>query len=202
VLNGVRRVRPMPGEVAVIHSAGAVGLLFLAVLGAGGVRCVVAEPVALRREAARLMGAAATVDPATAYVRATVSALQPGGADLAVDAVGSQFGAAVAEVRPGGGVLLFGMNSQARSAIAFRIPVTGPFPVTAPSPPDWPIPPTGPSPHWPISPDWPGPPPTAPANDRYLPMRARTGQIGPWPLACPVPSFSPARERSHQGGSG
>ncbi len=118
VLNGVRRVRPMPGEVAVIHGAGAIGLLFLAVLGAGGVRCVVAEPVALRREAARLMGAAATVDPATADVRATVSALQPGGADLAVDAVGSQFGAAVAEVRPGGGVLLFGMNSQARSAIA------------------------------------------------------------------------------------
>jgi threonine dehydrogenase-like Zn-dependent dehydrogenase len=118
VLNGVRRVRPMPGEVAVIHGAGAIGLLFLAVLGAGGVRCVVAEPVARRREAARLMGAAATVDPATADVRAAVTALQPGGADLAVDAVGSQFGAAVAEVRPGGGVLLFGMNSQARSAIA------------------------------------------------------------------------------------
>src|ERR1700751_382121 len=109
---------PMPGEVAVIYGAGAIGLLFLAVLGAGGVRCGVAEPVARRREAARLMGAAATVDPATADVRATVSALQPGGADLAVDAVGSQFGAAVAEVRPGGGVLLFGMNSQARSAIA------------------------------------------------------------------------------------
>ena len=118
VLNGVRRVRPMPGEVAVIHGAGAIGLLFLAVLGAGGVRCVVAEPVARRREAALLMGAAATVDPATADVRAAVTALQPGGADLAVDAVGSQFGAAVAEVRPGGGVLLFGMNSQARSAIA------------------------------------------------------------------------------------
>jgi threonine dehydrogenase-like Zn-dependent dehydrogenase len=118
VLNGIRRVRPMPGEVAVIHGAGAIGLLFLAVLGAGGVRCVVAEPVTQRREAARLMGAAATVDPAAADVRAAVTALQPGGADLAVDAVGSQFGAAVAEVRPGGEVLLFGMNSRARSAIA------------------------------------------------------------------------------------
>jgi threonine dehydrogenase-like Zn-dependent dehydrogenase len=118
VLNGVRRVRPMPGEVAVIHGAGAIGLLFLAVLGAGGVRCVVAEPVAARREVAGLMGAAATVDPATADVRAAITALQPGGADLAVDAVGSQFGAAVAEVRPGGGVLLFGMNSQARTTIA------------------------------------------------------------------------------------
>jgi len=108
----------MPGEVAVIHGAGAIGLLFLAVLCAGGVRCVVAEPVARRREAARLMGAAAAVGPAAADVRAAVAALQPAGADLAIDAVGSQFGAAVAEVRPGGAVLLFGMNNQARSAVA------------------------------------------------------------------------------------
>lgn len=118
VLNGVRRVRPMPGEVAVIHGAGAIGLLFLAVLCAGGVRCVVAEPVARRREAARVMGAVATVDPATDDVRTAVAALQPAGADLAIDAVGSQFGTAVAEVRPGGAVLLFGMNGRARSSIA------------------------------------------------------------------------------------
>lgn len=118
VLNGVRRVRPMAGDIAVIHGAATIGLLFLAVLTASGVRCVVAEPVRRRRQAARQMGAAATVDPASADIQAAVSALQQGGADLVIDAVGSLLDMALTETRPGGVVLLFGMNSQARPQVA------------------------------------------------------------------------------------
>jgi threonine dehydrogenase-like Zn-dependent dehydrogenase len=39
------------------------------------------------------------------------------GADVVVDAVGDQLGAALSAVRVGGRVLLFGMNSRARTAV-------------------------------------------------------------------------------------
>jgi threonine dehydrogenase-like Zn-dependent dehydrogenase len=117
VVSGLDRVRPLPGEVAVIHGAGAIGLLFVAVLRAAGVRCVVTEPVAGRRERAAVLGAASVVGTSAADIRRAVAALSPDGADLVVDAVGSQFAAAVGAARPGGRILLFGMDSQARPAI-------------------------------------------------------------------------------------
>jgi threonine dehydrogenase-like Zn-dependent dehydrogenase len=118
VLNGVQRARPVPGDVAVIHGAGAIGLLFLAVLSAGGVRCVVSEPVARRREVAERMGAARTVDPARTNPRQVIESIRPEGADLAIDAVGNQMASALEQTRPRGQVLLFGMNSNARAMIA------------------------------------------------------------------------------------
>lgn len=118
VLSGVRKAAPMPGEVAMIFGAGAIGLLFLAVLRAGGVRCVVAEPHRARRETAGRMGAVAVVDPAADELGAVLARWGPGGADLAVDAVGTQLVAALAHTRPRGRVLLFGMDSRARAEVA------------------------------------------------------------------------------------
>jgi threonine dehydrogenase-like Zn-dependent dehydrogenase len=118
VVSGIARLRPLPGEVAIIHGAGAIGLLFLAVLRSAGVRCVVAEPVAGRRERAVLMGAAQAVGTSASDIQQAVAGLQPDGADFVVDAVGTQFAVAIDEVRPGGKVLLFGMDSQARPSIA------------------------------------------------------------------------------------
>ncbi|MHB1988218.1 MAG: alcohol dehydrogenase catalytic domain-containing protein [Acidimicrobiales bacterium] len=117
VFNGVYQARPLPGEVAVIYGAGAIGLLFLAVLTAAGVRCVVAEPVALRRAAAARMGAVRAVDPSAVAVGPIIAELGPDGADLAVDAVGNQVVAALRDTRPRGRILLFGMNSRARADI-------------------------------------------------------------------------------------
>ena len=117
VLNGVQQAQPVPGQIAVVHGAGAIGLLFLAVLTAAGVRCIVVEPSAARRQAARDMEAWAVLDPTTADVTAEVLRLTGGGADLTVDAVGSQLSLALDVVRPRGRVLLFGMDSRARAAV-------------------------------------------------------------------------------------
>jgi threonine dehydrogenase-like Zn-dependent dehydrogenase len=118
VLNGIQRARPVPGDVAVIYGAGAIGLLFLAVLTAGGVQCVVCEPVARRRQVAERMGAVSAVDPATASPRQVIGSLRAEGADLAIDAVGNQLATALEQTRARGQVLLFGMNSNARAVIA------------------------------------------------------------------------------------
>lgn len=118
VLNGIQQAKPLPGEVAMIYGAGAIGLLFLAVLTAAGVRCVVVEPMNVRRETAQRMGAARVVDPTLRDPGAAVSELGTDRADLTVDAVGSQVAAALGATRPRGRVLLFGMNSQARAQIA------------------------------------------------------------------------------------
>lgn len=118
VMNGVHRARPLPGEVAVIYGAGAIGLLFLAVLTAGGVRCIVVEPAQLRRATAARMGAVGAVHPDPAEVSAAVGEHSPEGADLAVDAVGNQVVAAIRDTRPRGRILLFGMDSGAKAQIA------------------------------------------------------------------------------------
>lgn len=117
VLNGIRQAAAVPGQIAVVHGAGAIGLLFLAVLTAAGVRCIVVEPAPARRDAAVKMGAWAVLDPRVGDVAAEVLGLTGDGADLAVDAVGSQLALALEVVRPRGRVLLFGMNSQATAAI-------------------------------------------------------------------------------------
>jgi threonine dehydrogenase-like Zn-dependent dehydrogenase len=117
VLNGVSQARPMPGDVAVIYGAGAIGLLFLAVLVAGGVRCVVVEPSPSRRETAAKMGATGAIDPATAEVSSALHRIAPDGADVAVDAVGTRLGEAIRDTRPRGKILLFGFNTRARPEI-------------------------------------------------------------------------------------
>jgi len=117
VLNGIQQAAPLPGQVAVVHGAGAIGLLFLAVLSASGMRCIVVEPSAVRREVAARMGAWHDLDPGVDDVVAEVLALTGDGADLAVDAVGSQLPLALDVVRPRGRVLLFGMNLRARGEI-------------------------------------------------------------------------------------
>jgi threonine dehydrogenase-like Zn-dependent dehydrogenase len=121
VLNGVQQAQPQPGQVAVVLGAGAIGLLFLAVLQQAGVRCVVVEPSQPRRHAAERMGAWQVVDPTAVDLAATVHSLTRDGVDLAVDAVGSLLPAALDVVRPRGRVLLFGMNSRARGEIAQNV---------------------------------------------------------------------------------
>jgi 2-desacetyl-2-hydroxyethyl bacteriochlorophyllide A dehydrogenase len=113
VLNGVLQARPVAGEFAIIYGAGAIGLLFLAVLTASGVRCIVVEPAATRRQRALQIGALEVVDPTATDPSAALAAIAPDGADVAVDAVGTQLPAAISVSRPRGRILLFGFNSRA-----------------------------------------------------------------------------------------
>jgi 2-desacetyl-2-hydroxyethyl bacteriochlorophyllide A dehydrogenase len=116
VVNGVNKANARPGESAMIFGAGAIGCLFLAmfkVAGAGPV--LVVEPQAARAAIATAVGADAVVAPSELDERRR--ALMPHGADIVVDAVGSQFGTAVEHAALGGRIVLFGQNQTARPPI-------------------------------------------------------------------------------------
>jgi len=116
VVNGVNKANPRPGESAVIFGAGAIGCLFLAMFKAAGAGPVlVVEPQAARAEVATAVGADAVVAPGELDERRR--ALMPHGADVVVDAVGSQFGSAVEHAALGGRIVLFGQNQTARPPI-------------------------------------------------------------------------------------
>jgi threonine dehydrogenase-like Zn-dependent dehydrogenase len=116
VVNGTRRAAARAGESVVIFGGGAIGCLFLAVFRASGCSpIVVVEPLDARAEVARAMGADIVVAPDGLPV--ALAERLPGGADVVVDAVGSQLAAAIEVAAMGARIILFGMNSNARPEI-------------------------------------------------------------------------------------
>jgi threonine dehydrogenase-like Zn-dependent dehydrogenase len=105
--------------VVAVLGAGPVGLMFTAVLRLAGARVVVVEPAERRATLALRMGAASVLDPASEDVPAAVRELSDGlGADVVVDAVGSQLPAALELARKAGRIVLFGVNSRARAELS------------------------------------------------------------------------------------
>ncbi len=99
-----------------IFGAGAIGCLFLAMFKAAGAGpVIVVEPQPDRGAVATAVGADLVVAPADLDARRRE--LLPYGADIVVDAVGSQFGTAVEHAALGGRIVLFGQNQQARPPI-------------------------------------------------------------------------------------
>jgi threonine dehydrogenase-like Zn-dependent dehydrogenase len=116
VVNGANRANPRPGESAVIFGAGAIGCLFVAVFRAAGASpIVVVEPTEARRTVAEAVGADHALDPQTFAARR--DELLPAGADIVVDAVGSQFATAVETAGLGGRIVLFGQNANVSPAV-------------------------------------------------------------------------------------
>ena len=110
VVNGANRANPRPGESAVIFGAGAIGCLFVAVFRAAGASpIIVVEPTEARRTVAEAVGADQALDPQGFAARR--DELLPAGADIVVDAVGSQFATAVETAGLGGRIVLFGQNA-------------------------------------------------------------------------------------------
>lgn len=119
VVNGARLADVFPGDTVVVIGAGPIGLLFVALLKLNGATVVSIEPAALRADVARMVGADLVVDPGRSDpVRATLELTDGLGADVVVDAVGSQLAAAFELVRRGGRIVLFGLNDQARAEVA------------------------------------------------------------------------------------
>jgi threonine dehydrogenase-like Zn-dependent dehydrogenase len=117
VYNAARKARLFPGEDVVIFGAGAIGLLFLAMLReAGARRVVVVEPTAMRAAVARQMGAE-TVDPTGVDVAAVIEGMLPGGPQVVVDAVGTQLGNGVAVAGMAARVILFGQSELAETVV-------------------------------------------------------------------------------------
>ena len=119
VVHGAREARVFPGENAVVVGAGPVGLMFTALLAAGGARVLVVEPAEERAALARAMGADVVLDPRRDELPAAVGDETSGlGAGVVIDAVGSQLSTALDLVGKGGRIVLFGMNTHARTEIA------------------------------------------------------------------------------------
>lgn len=119
VVNGVEQARLVPGETVAVLGAGPVGLLFVALFRAAGAGLVVVvEPTELRRDVAKRMGADVCLDPGSEDAADAVREATFGeGADVVVDAVGTQLDTALSAARMGGRVLLFGMSATARTSV-------------------------------------------------------------------------------------
>ena len=93
-----------PGDRLLVVGCGTIGLLTIHVALAQGADVVAVEPVAARRAIAAALGAPVVLDD--------VDAIEPGAADVAVDAVGlaDTWHAAIRGLRAGGELVLLGLG--------------------------------------------------------------------------------------------
>jgi threonine dehydrogenase-like Zn-dependent dehydrogenase len=94
------------------------GLLFAQMyqtLGAG--RVIMADIAPYRLDFARGLGLANTLNPTEDDLPAAVKAITGLGADVVVDAVGNQLGAAIKLARRGGQIILFGLRPHDQPAV-------------------------------------------------------------------------------------
>lgn len=116
VVNGTNRANARPGESAVVFGAGAIGCLFVTLFKAAGAGpVVVIEPTEGRRAVAAAVGADATLSPGEFIARAPE--VLPGGAEILVDAVGTQFPTTIEHAALGARIILFGQNANARPPV-------------------------------------------------------------------------------------
>ena len=119
VVNGAKLAHVFPGETAVVVGGGPIGQLYTALLKLAGCQVITVEPTEERRQLATTMGADRVVDPRQEDLALSVRDATAGlGADVVIDAVGSQLPNALDVVRKAGRIVLFGMNDQARAEIA------------------------------------------------------------------------------------
>lgn len=114
VVRGVQQARPFPGDTIVVIGGGPIGLMFTALFSAAGTTVVLVEPSERRAALAAAMGATALLAPDSPDVVSTVADLTGGeGADIVVDAVGSQLASCIQLVKRSGRVVTFGVDTTA-----------------------------------------------------------------------------------------
>ena len=99
-------------ETVVISGGGTIGLVSAAAAIGMGARVIVVDPVPLRRDIAKRLGADATVDPSAADAVEAVKEITKGGADLVIEAAGhaSSLANVFEYARPEGRVSMVGIN--------------------------------------------------------------------------------------------
>ena len=99
-------------ETVVVSGGGTIGLVSAAAAIGMGARVIVVDPVPLRRDIARRLGADATVDPSAVNAVEAVHELTGGGADLVIEAAGhaSSLANVFDYTRPEGRVSMVGIN--------------------------------------------------------------------------------------------
>lgn len=112
VINGHDRLAPLPGHSALILGAGTVGLLWTQLLaGANLAPLAVSEPVAMRRDLAKRLGADLVLDPSAGDLGQQIAQADLDGFDYIVDASGDPraIERAIPLVKPAGRFLIFGV---------------------------------------------------------------------------------------------
>jgi len=125
VIKGLARAHISAGDSAVVIGGGPIGLIATAVLALHQPRpLVVMEPLAMRRDIARRMGATLVLDPAAEDAAAQVEeATHRLGADVTVEAVGStaSVASAVNATRAGGQLVWLGNVGRVIEIDEFKV---------------------------------------------------------------------------------
>jgi len=121
VMNGMKKINPMPSQRVLLYGAGPIGLTFIRVLKLFGVKkLAVCEMAAVRQKWALGCGADLIIDPSRENIKEKVLTKWGGLFDIIIDAagVGSIFGEAVDLMKAGGKLLIFGQNASAVSGVS------------------------------------------------------------------------------------
>jgi L-iditol 2-dehydrogenase len=108
----LRNGGPNASETVAISGGGTIGLVSAAAAIGMGARVIVIDPVSLRRDIAKQLGADATVDPSAGDPIEAVKEITKGGADLVIEASGhaSSLANVFDYARPEGRVSMVGIN--------------------------------------------------------------------------------------------
>ena len=117
VMNSVDRMKPLPGETALVIGCGPVGALHALLFLVSGTRVIISDLQPKRLELLRKVGVHRTVNVAEESLEQVVKKDNRFGPDLVVDCVGTQVSTCLDLARVGGRISLFGMNSQARPSV-------------------------------------------------------------------------------------
>jgi len=106
-------------DTVVISGGGTIGLVSAAAAIGMGARVIIVDPVSLRRDIARRLGASDTVDPSAGDPIEAVTEITKGGADLVIEASGhaSSLANVFQYARPEGRVSMVGINIGQKIAV-------------------------------------------------------------------------------------
>lgn len=119
VLGGIKKLKVMPGDTALVFGGGPIGLYFAQFLKANGARQVIVSEVSeFRKNFARSLGVDHVIDPTESCLAEEVMKLTANsGADICVDAVGCLIADAIECAGKNGTILLFGQNHEKTQTI-------------------------------------------------------------------------------------
>lgn len=118
VIGSTDRIAIQPGQTAVVIGAGPAGMLHALMFKAAGAKAIIADVAPFRLNLAQQVGLIPMNVKETPLKDAVMDVTDAWGADVVVDAVGSQFQTCLDIVATGGTVSLFGMNTHATPAIS------------------------------------------------------------------------------------
>lgn len=119
IMNGVKRIKMLPGLSVAIFGAGPIGLAFAAVMKAFGAGSVILiETMPKRIDFARKNSQADfVIDPSNENLVDRVSQITGSGVDIVIDTVGILFKESIDIVKHEGQILLFGINDHVKREI-------------------------------------------------------------------------------------